>query len=240
LKFGIKNQFSTFEPESMTKRNQIKLNTQNLKTMRSIYAIVLGAILAFATTGVKAQEVSTGVDIYSSYIWRGAKFGTGAAIQPSVEFSAGGLALGAWGSVSTGGTEAFEMDLYASYSFGFGLTLAVTDYYFGGKYFEGPSHFIEPSVSFEAGNFSLLAAYMMGDGLTDTYAQAGYTLGSVDLFVGAGNGQYTSDGNFMVCNVGIGTSKEIKITDSFSIPVSGSVSLNPSTQGFFIAVGVSF
>jgi len=225
--------------------------------MKKIYTIVLGALMVFVGMETKAQEWSTGVDIYSSYIWRGSKFGTGPAIQPSVEFSKGGLAIGAWGSVSTGGwdgafetddegnttfvgSEAFEMDLYASYSFGFGLTLSLTDYYFGGKYFEGASHYFEPSASLELGNFSLLGAYMIGDGVKDAYAQLGYTIGDVNLFAGAGNGQYTEDGKFMVCNVGIGTSKEIKITDSFSIPVSGSVSLNPSTQGFFVAVGVSF
>ncbi len=225
--------------------------------MKKIYKMTLCALLVLAGLETMAQEWNTGVDLYSSYIWRGSKFGTGPAVQPSVEFSSGGLAIGTWGSVSTGGwdgafetddagrttfvgSEAFEMDLYASYSFGFGLTLTVTDYYFGGKYFEGASHYFEPSVGLELGNFSLLGAYMIGDGVKDSYAQLGYAIGDVDLYVGAGNGQYTEDGKFMVCNVGIGTSKEIKITDSFSIPVSGSVSLNPSTQGFFVAVGVSF
>jgi len=37
----------------------------------------------------------------------------------------------------------------------------------------------------------------------------------------------------------IGTSKEIAITDSFSLPLSGAVMLNPSTGGFHIAVGIS-
>lgn len=225
--------------------------------MKKIYAIAMGAILTFAISGVSAQEWNTGVDLYSSYIWRGSKFGTGAAIQPTIEFSKGGFAIGAWGSVSTGGwdgafetddngtttfvgSEAFEADLYASYSFGFGLTLAVTDYYFGGDYFGKGSHFFEPSIGFEAGNFSLLGAYMLGDGVKDAYAEASYSFGSASLFVGAGNGQYTKDGKFMLCNVGIGTTKEIKVSDSFSIPVSGSVTLNPSTQGFFLAVGLSF
>lgn len=208
--------------------------------MRKIFAIVMGAILAFVVFDAKAQEWNAGVDLYSSYIWRGAKFGTGPAIQPSVEFSTGGLAVGAWGSVCTSSNEAFEMDLYASYGFDFGLTLTVTDYYFGGKYFEGASHFVEPSASLALGNFTVLGAYMLGDGIKDAYAQLDYSFGDFNLFAGAGNGQYTEDGKFMVCNVGIGTSKEIKITDSFSLPISGSISLNPSTQGFFVAVGVSF
>jgi hypothetical protein len=208
--------------------------------MKKFYSLLVLAIICFTTVGVKAQGWSTGLDIYSSYIWRGAKFGTGPAFQPYVDFTKGGFSAGAWGSVNAGAEEAFEMDLYAGYSFDFGLSLSVTDYYFGGDYFDGTMHFIEPAISFEAAGLSLTAAYMLGDGVADAYVEAGYSFGALDLFVGAGNGAYTSDGGFMVCNVGLGTSKEIEITDAFSIPVSGSVVLNPSTKGFFIAVGISF
>ncbi len=203
-------------------------------------------------TEEETSPFSTGLDVYSSYIWRGAKFGNGAAFQPYVEYSVGGFAIGGWGSVSTGGigatdsvpsvlsAEGFEMDLYASYSFDFGLSIAVTDYYFGGAYFDGGMHFIEPSLSYEIKGFSLMGAYMIGDGVEDTYVEAGYSFGDASIFVGAGDGQYTSDGEFMVCNVGIGTSKEIKVTENFSLPVSGAIVLNPSTEGFFITAGVSF
>ena len=34
-------------------------------------------------------------------------------------------------------------------------------------------------------------------------------------------------------------SKEVPITEKFSLPVSGAVILNPSTGGFFITVGIS-
>lgn len=207
--------------------------------MKKIYSFLLLVVIGLSVTSSANAQVSPGVDLYSSYIWRGAKFGTGPAIQPYVDYTTGGFSVGAWGSVCVSDDEAFEMDLYASYTFDFGLGITVTDYYFGGDYFDGGSHFIEPSLSFEAGNFSVLGAYMLGSGVADAYAELGYSFGSFNLFVGAGNGQYTSDGNFMVCNVGIGTSKEIKITDSFSLPVSGSVTLNPSTKGFFIAVGIS-
>lgn len=85
---------------------------------------------------VKAQEWSTGLDIYSSYVWRGTKFGSGPAFQPSVEFSAGGFAVGAWGSYSASTDEAAEADLYMNYGFELGekssLTFTVTDYYFPG------------------------------------------------------------------------------------------------------------
>lgn len=203
--------------------------------------------------GVKAQEWNAGLDIYSSYVWRGLKFGTGAAFQPSVDFTAGGFTVGAWGSFSTGDNEAAEADLYASYSFDLGekgsLGLTLTDYYFPGTaYFEGTSHYIEPMVSLGLGNLSLTAAYMLYDaapsGSGDLYVQAAYTAGPVSLTLGGGNGQYTyedvdEDDSFGISNIGIGTSKEIKITDSFSLPISGSIILNPSSEQLFVVVGIS-
>jgi hypothetical protein len=73
----------------------------------------------------------------------------------------------------------------------------------------------------------------------DLYLEAGYSFSSVDLTLGAGNGQYTVDGDFSICNIGVGTSKELKLTESYSLPVSGAVILNPSTGGFFITVGIA-
>lgn len=201
----------------------------------------------------EASKWNAGLDIYSSYIWRGLKFGTGAAFQPSVDFTAGGFTVGAWGSFSTGDTEAAEADLYATYALDLGekaaLSLTVTDYYFpGSEYFNGDSHFIEPMVNLGLGNLSLTAAYMIYNaapsGSGDLYLQAGYTAGPVSITLGGGNGQYSLEGEneddkFAISNIGIGTSKEIKITDSFSLPISGSIILNPSTEQLFVVVGIS-
>lgn len=238
----------------------MKYNLKKIIVMKKSIAFVVLVVLAVSVVPVKAQEWSTGLDIYSSYIWRGAKFGTGPAFQPFVDYTTGGLSVGAWGSVNASADEALEMDLYLSYSFDFGLTVGLTDYYFGiedgdsigvsdgdveydqlGFLDYGELHYLEPMVSYSIGNFSLTAAYMLlpdfSDG--DTYLEAAYAFGPVDLTVGAGDGAYTADGAFNVCNLSLGTSKEISITDKFSLPVSGSVTLNPSTGGFYIAVGVS-
>lgn len=228
--------------------------------MKKILMISAGLLLLITfIPNVNAQEEESkwnaGLDIYSSYIWRGLKFGTGAAFQPSVEFSTGGFAIGAWGSFSTGDSEAAEADLYASYGFDLGenasLSFTVTDYYFpGSAYFDKNSHFIEPMVSLGLGGFSLTAAYMFydgagnGDASGDIYLQADYAIGAVNLTLGGGNGQYSfeddgGDDKFSISNIGIGTSKEIRITDSFSLPISGSIILNPSTEQLFVVVGIS-
>ena len=206
--------------------------------MKKINVLLVVFFLLVAVHELRAQ-VSPGVDLYSSYIWRGAKFGTGPAIQPYVDCTTGGLSVGAWGSVCTSTDEALEMDLYAKYAFDFGVTVGVNDYYFGGKYFADNTHFVEPTLSFSKGGFSLMGAYMLGNETRDTYVEAGYGIKNVNLFVGVGNGQYTTDGDFTVCNIGIKATEEIKLTESFSLPINGSVILNPSTQAFFIVVGIS-
>lgn len=216
--------------------------------MKRITLLLTGMLLMLATMTTKAQEWSTGVDLYSSYVWRGVQYGGGPSIQPSVEFSKGGFSVGAWGSVDF--KEYREMDLYMSYGFDFGLSVGLTDYYYPGlEYFdfseETGAHGLEVNLGYEVGGFSLAANYMLnkaGGAATagsDKYFELGYAFKSVNVFAGAGDGWHTPDGEFGIVNLGIGTSKEIKLTDSFSLPLSGSVILNPTTEQFFIVVGIS-
>ena len=219
-----------------------------MKKTLTIFVFVMASMFAF---NAQAQW-STGADLVSGYVWRGTKFGTGPAIQPTVEYGVGGFSIGAWGSygLDANAEESSEADLYVGYEFGLSesssLSLALTDYYFpsgGIDYFEGEGHSFEPMVGLSLGDFSFTAAYMINKSgamdISDTYLEAGLTVGAVDLALGAGDGQYTSDGDFNFCNISVGTSKEVKITDSFSLPVFGSVILNPSTEQFHIVVGIS-
>lgn len=218
-----------------------------MKTILSTLLFSLVFILCFQFSSAQAQEISPGVDLYSNYVWRGVAY-SGPSIQPYVEFSTGGFALGAWGSQGIDGvggdSNGFqEMDLYTSYTFDFGLSLGVTDYYFPGTlYFDDGSHSFEMNVGFSAGPLSVSGNYIFAGGGSvgdDTYFELGYGIGPADLFVGAGDGWHTTDTKFNVVNVGIGTSKEIKITETFSIPVTGAVVLNPDTEQFYIVAGLS-
>ncbi len=228
-----------------------------MKKTRLITATLL-LLLVFVNPQAKAQEVDAGLDIYSSYVWRGIKFGEGAAFQPWIEYSAGGFALGAWGSYCVSDNEAAEADLYASYGFDLGenasLSFTLTDYYFPGttsdpaSWTDGDNHFFEPMASLGLGAFSFSAAYMFydgagkdGDASGDLYLEAAVNAGPIDITLGGGNGAYSmkDDAGFDICNVGISTSKELKITDSFSLPLSGAVILNPSYESFHIVVGIS-
>ena len=225
--------------------------------MKIKLSFLLGMIIsAFLFSNLTAQEeenenpskFSAGADFYSSFIWRGSKLGTGPAFQPNIDFSTGGLTIGVWGSFDAAGY--MESDIYASYSFPFGLTLGVTDYYLPDlDIFDvsdtAGSHGIELTAGFEIKGLSLCANYIIneaggvGTAGGDMYFEAGYAFEYVSLFLGAGNGWHTSDGEFAICNVGLGTGKTIKITDSFSVEVTGQVIFNPERKQLFGVVGFS-
>lgn len=219
-----------------------------MKTIKNISSLlVLAAVLMLSAsdmTNAQEVEVSTGVDLYSTYVFRGVAY-DGPSWQPSVELSSGGFAIGAWGSQGYGGFQ--EMDLYAGYSFDFGLYLGVTDYYYPGSlYLDGDSHAFEINLGYEkdafslAGNFIVNEAVSAGSAGGDLYFEAGYSLDQADLFIGAGDGWHSTDGEFALVNIGIGTSKDIVITDTFTVPVSGAIVFNPDSEQFYILVGFSF
>ena len=45
---------------------------------------------------------------------------------------------------------------------------------------------------------------------------------------------------FAVCDVSLGVSKDIKITDSFSLPLFAKATWNPRSEGAYFVVGLSF
>lgn len=230
----------------------------NFTKINTIKYFLTALSILFVATGfqtVKAQDdgevtVSTGVDIYSTYVWRGVAY-AGPSLQPYVELGAGGFTLGAWGSqgidgLITSGTASNgfqEMDLYTAYSFDFGLSLGITDYYYPGTlFFEEDSHAFELNGGYTVGDLSLSANYIFAGGGSvgdDVYFQLGYDVGKANLFIGGGDGWHSTDTEFTIVNIGVGTSKEIEITDSFSLPVSGAVILNPDTEQFYITAGIS-
>lgn len=222
------------------------------KLLKSVLLTAIITVIIGTTVNLKnaqAQELSPGVDLYSTYVWRGVAY-SGPSIQPYVDFTAGNFTLGAWGSQGIDGivsgsdysTGFQEMDLYASYSFDFGLSLGVTDYYYPGSlYFDGESHAFELNGGYSSGDFSIAANYIVNEaaGAGSAGGDMYFELGYGPVFIGGGDGWHTSDGDFDIVNIGVNASKEIKITDSFSLPISGSVILNPHTEQLYILAGIS-
>lgn len=227
------------------------------RVKRIISTIVIASMGVFAAAAQDSTAVEssngfdTGLDIYSSYIFRGTKYGSGPAFQPWLNYSYNGLTIGSWGSVNSGELEAPEMDLYVSYAFGFGLSLGATDYYYSGTDWSNytldstGSHALELNASYAIKGVSLTANYIPIESISagakggDTYVQLGYEFSTFKVFAGAGSGWHTTDEKFKVCNIGLSTSKSVALTDKYSLPVNGSVVVNPDRKELFIAVGLS-
>jgi hypothetical protein len=210
------------------------------------------AALIFTTFGTQKVEAQDfGADVASSYVWRGTQFGNGPHVQPWMSLGYGNLELGAWGSVPlTAGDGGTELDLYVSYDLG-PLALTVTNYTFPntspaskGAYVDGEGLFegdyLEVSGSGSVGPIDLTVGYFTE--LEALYIEAGFSIGVVDVAIGyAGEDDsdwYVSEAG--LCNISVGGSKEVKITDDYSLPLFGSLVYNPDAESAFLVFGMSF
>ena len=218
-----------------------------------LYCAEVVFLLFAAFSNVTAQEqgrdsgFDVNLDIYSGYIWRGTKFGQGASLQPTLKFTSGGLTVGAWGAFDASGYS--ETDPYLSFTFPFGLSLGLTDYYCPGlELFDisrnSGSQALELNGNLNKGGFSLSANYIfnkaggIGSAGGDKYFEAGYTFKSFSVFTGAGDGWYTSDGEFAICNIGLGAARKVRLTDNFSFRINGQVIMNPEREKLYIVAGI--
>lgn len=80
-----------------------------------------------------------------------------------------------------------------------------------------------------------------------TYAEVAYSFNYLSLFMGfnlttadtdMGESGYYGD-SFGVVNLGISASKDIRITDKFSLPLNASLITNPQKEKVFFVVGIS-
>jgi hypothetical protein len=227
----------------------MKKTLQNLK-------LILIIVVMFSNLQANAQDeeqskFTTGMDLYSSYVWRGTRYGSGPAVQPMLKFSAGPFTAGAWGSFDFNGYQ--EADLYFSFSLPAGFSLGMTDYYYPGyDYFDYTdttgSHAFEVNLGFSkwgltlSGNYILNKAGNAGSMGGDKYFEAKYSFKSLYILIGAGDGWHstntgTGSDRFTICNLGLGVTREISVTEKFSIPVNGQLIFNPDTEKMFIVAG---
>jgi len=198
-----------------------------------------------------ASQWTTGADFYSSYVWRGTRQGSGPAIQPVIEFTTGSFTAGAWGSFDFNDYQ--EVDLYLLFALTGSVSIGIQDYYLPGlSYFDysaaSGSHAYEVNLIYSGEHVSLEADYVINEagGIGscggDLYFEAGFSFDYFTVFMGAGNGWHTYDpvddeGAFNVCNIGLEVSRDIIITDRFSIPVTGQLIFNPDSETMFLVVG---
>ena len=236
------------------------------RMMKKVKRFFLAGLLLVGATAAWAQdEIETTVsgDVVSSYIWRGQDLGD-VSLQPTLGVSYKGLSLTAWGSV--GLTDAFdtkEFDLTLSYTTG-GLNIGITDYWFDAgldpdaRYFKydahGTNHVFEANIGYDFGVASVqwFTNFAGNDGVNkdgeraySSYAEVvvPFKLSAIDWTATVGAVPFATSfyndwtSGFAVTNVSLKATKEIKVTDSFSIPVFGQIAANPCTQKAYLVFG---
>ena len=226
-------------------------------------AALLAVVMPFTALAQDKVEASVGADVVSKYIWRGQDLG-GISIQPSLSIAYKGFSLSAWGSVGTKSSDDKEIDLTLGYEAG-GFSIAITDYWVDGStgYFHygarNTDHVFEAEVGYDFGPLAISWAtnFAGADGVKENGKRAyssyislsaPFTLGGLDWAAEIGATPWETDyyndgtGGFAVCNISLEAAKEIKITDSFSLPVFAQGTFNPKTEKayFVIGVGITF
>lgn len=229
--------------------------------MKKHLLCLLAMIAPMMMSAQDEVETTIGADIVSQYIWRGQELGD-VSLQPTLDIAYKGLSLTAWGSVGLSNKDnTKEFDLTAAYTTG-GFHIGVTDYWFNTpneRYFaysaHETSHVFEANVGYDFGIASLnwYTNFAGNDGVNkdgkraySSYFEANvpFKLASCEWTATIGAVPYAtsfySDANgFVVTNIGIKATKDIKVNDHFSIPIFAGITANPSTEKTFFIFGVS-
>ena len=227
--------------------------------------VLMAMLMATGMSATAQDEVETTVaaDVVSQYVWRGQDLGN-VSLQPTLGIGYKGLSLSAWGSVGLADADdTKEFDLTLAYTIG-GLNIGITDYWFNAgldpdnRYFmynaHSTNHVFEANIGYDFGVASVqwFTNIAGNDGVNkdgkraySSYLELAvpFKLATVDWTASVGaipwatsfyNG-WTS--GFAVTNVSLKATKDIKVTDSFSIPFFGQVMANPRTQNAYLAFG---
>ena len=240
------------------------MKTIIISTILSISTLTSIAQVSTPLPRREGPEVGLGSDIVSSYIWRGQDLG-GVSLQPTLGLEYKGISLSAWGSVGLADpADTKEFDITLGYTIG-GLNIGITDYWFNAgldpqdRYFKydahGTNHVFEANIGYDFGVVSAqwYTNISGNDGVNkdgkraySSYFEvaAPFKLATCDWTATVGAVPYATDfygtNGFAVTNLAVRASKDIKVTDSFSIPIFGEVSANPCSQKAYLVVGMSF
>ena len=229
--------------------------------MKKIVCFAMGLAVSSATLAQERVETTICGDVVSSYIWRGQDLGD-VSLHPTLGIGYKGLSLTAWGSVGLSDpSDTKEFDLTLGYAIG-GLNIGITDYWFNtgldpeNRYFKygahGTNHVFEANVGYDFGPASLqwYTNFAGNDGMNKDGKRAyssyveltvPFKLATVDWTATAGVVPFSTDfygtDGFDVTNLALKATKEIKVSESFSVPVFGQVAANPCSKKAYLVIG---
>jgi len=207
-----------------------------------------------------AFTITPSADLVSNYVWRGV-YQSGVSIQPSLTASWNGLSLSAWGSTDFS-TLGKEFDLTLGYE-NSGFLVAVTDYWWEGEGFRygdySKYHYFEGTIGYHFGEkvpLGLMWNTMFGmDGdrnekgekMYSTYIEATYDFSVKDIYLTAAigvspwTGMYHREGKdgFALCAISLRVTKDLKITNSFELPIFVEATVAPNQDNVFLTFGLT-
>ena len=208
-------------------------------------------------------NLEIGASVLSSYVWRGLELGS-VSFQPVAKIAYKGFSLSAEGNVGlTNTADHRELDLTATYTVG-GLNIGITDYWAEGgrdpenRYFRynahSTNHTFEANIGYNFGVASVQAyTYFAGDDgynkngkrayssyleVDVPFRMAGFDCTATAAAVPWATTSYKTTG-FAVTGLAVKAEKEIKVTDTFSVPAFAQIYTNPSTQHAYLIFGIT-
>jgi hypothetical protein len=234
-----------------------------MKKVKRLWLMAIAVLMSTAATAQESESVETTIaaDVVNQYIWRGVDAGN-VSLQPTLGVAYKGLSLTAWGSVGlTESSDTKEVDFTLGYTTG-GLNVGITDYWFSvgqdpdARYFKydahGTNHVFEAFVGYDFGVVSAqwYTNFAGNDGVNkdgkraySSYFEvnAPFRLATCEWTATLGAVPYatTTYGTtgFAVTNIGLKATKDIKVTDAFSVPVFAGVIGNPCAQKAYLVFG---
>lgn len=228
--------------------------------VRRFSMVALAAIASIAAANAQDNiETTIAADVVNQYIWRGQDLGN-VSLQPTLGLAYKGFSLTAWGNVGLSDpADTKEFDLTAAYTVG-GFNIGITDYWTSAdkdRYFcyeaHKTNHVFEANIGYDFGPASIqwYTNFAGADGLNKSgdraytsYVElsAPFKLGGCDWTASVGAVPYASSfyadaHGFAVTNVSVKATKDLKITDSFSVPVFAGIAANPSTERAYLLFG---
>ncbi|MBN2598536.1 hypothetical protein [Labilibaculum sp.] len=233
-----------------------------------ISALLVLVIIMASNLTVNAQgKVSVSPSVTTRHYWRGIMVSNTANFEMDLAYTNNNFTFGAWGGYAFDNTYS-EFDFHVGYKFSDHFNVAVWDLFANRdrasiddyNYLDldksTTNHLIDASFNFyftEQFPLSLSVATMLygrdldaeGNQNYSTYVEFGYPVKiggeTVSLFAGLNPFENQVYGeSFGFVNIGASATREIKITDSFSLNAWAKIGVNPQAETANLILGIGF
>jgi len=224
------------------------------------WLIAFGMLFANPAVAQEKAELTFSTDIVSGYVWRGKEQGS-ASIQPLFGVSWKGFSLMANGNVGfVKASDPRELDLIGTYTNG-GFSVGLVDYWTDDpvkQYFRykahHTSHVFEAFVGYDFGVVSLSwqTNFAGNDGVNRSGSRAyssyfeaiaPFRLLTCNWEATVGICPYSTDyyqaDQFSVINLSLRATKELRLTDRFTLPLWAQLTANPESGHAYFVFGIT-